>query len=146
MSLSNSPSLQEYKNGIPENKRNPNSRKKTFRLVLLFLLIIALGLLSAQFFQNDIAAMLAGKGTLSGRVVDENGNALSAQVYVFGIDRPENTDAEGYFTYKNVPAGNRSLIIAYNGTAQEFIVQALAGMTVDVGDLSFLVSTPTTQP
>jgi hypothetical protein len=146
MSLTNSPSLHEYKDGIPEKPRNPRSPKKTFRIVLLFLLVIALGLLFAQFFQNDVAVLVAGKGTVTGRVIDENGKALSAQVFIFGVDRAVNTDANGNFTYKNIPTGNRSLIIAYNGTAQEFIVQVQTGITVDLGDLPFLVATPSARP
>lgn len=146
MSLSSSPSLKEYKNGIPTKHRDPDARKKNFRIVVIFLLVIALMLLFFQFFQSDVAALAIGRGTLSGRIVDENGQALSAQVFVFGVDRLVDTGIDGSFIYKNVPAGERSLIITYNGTAQEFVVQAQAGTTVDLGDLSFLVTTPTVQP
>lgn len=146
MSLTNSPSLKEYKDGSKQKICRPAPRKQTFRILLLVLLFIALGLLFAQFLQNDMAALLTGKGSISGRIVDENGLALSAQVFVFGVDRPEETDSNGNFTYTNIPAGDRSLIVTYNGAAQEFIVQVQAGSSIDLGNLSFPVATPTIQP
>lgn len=146
MSLTNSPSLKEYKDGTKQKIRRSAPRKQTFRILLFVLLFIALGLLFAQFLQNDVAALITGKGTISGRIVDENGIALSAQVFVFGLDLPVETDSNGNFTYTNIPAGDRSLIVTYNGAAQEFIVQVQAGSSLDLGTLSFLIATPTIQP
>ena len=143
MSPTSSPSLQEYKDGIPEKRHDPDSRKKIFRIVLLVLLVVALGLLSTHFFGSDLAALMAGKGTLSGRVTDEHGQALTAQVYIFGVDQPVKTAADGSFMYKNAPAGSHNLIIAYHGTAQKYTIQVQPGTTTDLGSLAFKVVTPT---
>jgi Carboxypeptidase regulatory-like domain len=142
MKLSDSPSLQEYKEGIPERPREPGSRKKTLRLVFLFLLVVVLAFLFVMFFQSNLGSLLTGKGTLSGRVIDQNGRPLIAQVYVVGTSRPVITAADGSFTYNNVPAGDHYLVVSYKGTVVEYTIQVQARATVLLGDLTFTVPAP----
>ena len=143
MNLSNSPSLNEYKNGIPDKPSDPSVRGRGFRIILLGLLVIVAGLAFFYFLRSDAAALLAGRGSLTGQVVDKQGNALSVQVFVMGVDRPVQSGPDGSFKYDNIPAGERSLVIAYNGTAAEYSVRVQAGTTVDVGQVVFKVVTPT---
>jgi len=135
--------MQEYKDGIPEKPREPGSQKKIFRLFMLALLIISLGLLTTQFGKSELASLVVGKGLLTGKVTDGHGQALVAQVYIFGVDRPMKTAPVGSFTYQNAPAGNRNLIVTYNGTAQKYNVLVQAGKTSDLGIVPFSVTTPT---
>jgi hypothetical protein len=140
--LSSSPSLNEYKNGIPNKPRDPSARRRIFRFILLGLLVIAVGMILSDFLQSDAAALLAGKGSLTGQAVDSQGNALNVTVFVMGVDRPVQVGADGSFKYENIPAGQRSLVLTYNGTAAEYPVQVQAGTTVNVGQLIFKVVTP----
>jgi hypothetical protein len=143
MNLSNSPSLKEYQNGIPDKPHDPSANRKVFRIVLLGILIIAAGLAFIAFMRSDSASLLVGKGSLSGQVVDEQGNALNAEVYVIGVDHLVQAGVDGNFTYENIPSGERSLVIAFNGSASEYTVQVQAGTTVNVGKVIFEVVTPT---
>jgi len=45
------------------------------------------------------------------------------------VDRAVVVDAEGNFTYESIPAGKRSLVVAYNGVASEYLVRVEAGTT-----------------
>ncbi|MBM3150982.1 MAG: carboxypeptidase regulatory-like domain-containing protein [Chloroflexi bacterium] len=146
MSLTDSPTLKEFEDGIPEPPPSPTPRRKLFRWALAGLAVVTGLLLVAQFSRSDLAMGLAGRGGLTGVIIDENGNALAARVYVFGIDRPVDADADGSFVYSDVPAGLRSLVVAYNGTAQEYPVEVTAGRVVDVGEVRFVVATPTINP
>jgi hypothetical protein len=142
MSLSNSPSLNEYKNGIPDKPKDHPGRRKAFRIILSAFLVLSAVLLIYSYLQSDAASLLVGKGSLTGQVVDEQGNVLNARVFVMGVDRPVDVRLDGSFTYGNIPAGERSLVIAYNGTAAEYSVLVKAGTTIDVGRLIFKVVTP----
>ncbi len=143
MSLSNSPSLDDYKHGIPDKPRDPVSHRKGFRIILLGLLVIVAGMGLYNFLHTEAASLLAGQGALTGQVVDQQGMPLKAQVFVMGVDRPVQAGADGSFTYTNIPAGERSLVIIFNGTASEYPVQVQAGTTVNVGKVTFTVVTPT---
>ncbi|MCS7011153.1 MAG: carboxypeptidase-like regulatory domain-containing protein [Anaerolineales bacterium] len=146
MGLSSSPSLQEYQHGIPEKPKDPAAHRRVYRLILLVLLLITLVGLVFRFAGSQTVMLLAGRGDVRGQVVDEQGRPLSAEVYLFGVDRPVLADAEGKFLYKGAPAGKRNLIIAFNGTAQELSVEIRAGEVTDVGKIVFLVATPTAIP
>ncbi len=143
MSLSSSPSLQKYKDGIPNRPPDTGKRKMVLRIILGILSLVAVSLFVVHSVQSNTVALLTGRGTLTGTVVDEYGAPLQAQVFIFGLDRQVDTARDGIFIYKNIPAGQHSLIVAFNGTAQEFFVQVEAGTTLDLGTLAFLVSTPT---
>jgi len=146
MSPANSPSLQEYKDGIPEKRRDPNVRKKTLRLVLLVFFVIVLSLLFMLFLNTSLGARLTNRGTLTGQVVDSQDQPLIAQVFVLGAAHPVKTAADGSFTYKNAPAGNRYLTIAYHGKVVEYQVQVQAGAIVDLGNIIFTITSPPAQP
>ncbi len=146
MSPANSPSLQEYKDGIPEKQRDPDARKKALRLVFLVVLVIVLSLLFILFLNTGLGGRLTGKGTLAGRVIDSQGHPLVAQIFVLGAARPVKSAADGSFVFKNAPAGNHFLTIAFNGRVVEYQVQVQAGEIEDLGDLTFTVTSLPTQP
>ncbi len=146
MSLSSSPKLQEYKDGIPERPKDPSARRKAFRIALLVLLLLVIAAAGIKFAGSQTAMLLVGKGEVKGQVVDEQGRPLAAVVYLFGVDKPVQANENGEFIYEGAPEGLRSLIVTYNGTAQEYTVEVRAGETTEVGKLTFLVATPIAVP
>ncbi len=146
MGLSNSPSLKDYRNGMPDQPHKPAVRQRIIRITLAVLTVIVAALGVINFMGTDSANLLIGNGNVTGHVVDAKGAPFPGTVYVMGVDRPVLLDAQGGFTYQGVPAGRRNLIVALNGTAQEYPVQVQAGANVDVGQLIFTVVTPIAQP
>jgi Carboxypeptidase regulatory-like domain len=146
MSPANSPSLQEYTDGIAKKRRDPDAREKTLRFVFLVVLVIVLSLLFMLFLNTSLGGRLTGKGTLIGRVIDSQGQPLVAQVFVLGAARPVISAADGSFTFKNAPAGNHFLTIAFDGRVVEYQVQVQAGEIEDLGDLTFTVTSLPAQP
>jgi hypothetical protein len=142
MNLSNSPSLNDYKNGIPDQQRYSSSHRKIFRIILMGLLVLLAGMSLYYYMKSDAAALLTGKGSFSGLVLDEQGKPLNAQLSVMGVDRLVQAGIDGSFLYENVPAGKRNLVIIYNGTASEYSVQVQAGKIVNLGQVVFKVVTP----
>jgi hypothetical protein len=145
MDLSSSPKLQEYQNGIPDKPKDPAARRKMFRIVLAILFVLVILGAGIKFFTSPTAMLLSSKGEVIGQVVDEQGRPLAAEVYVFGVDQPIQANENGEFTLTG-PAGLRSLIVAYHGTAQEYTVEILAGETTDIGKIAFRVATPEANP
>ena len=146
MGLFSSPSLKEYKGGLPNKPRDPAGRQRVLRLIIGILVLVVLGLMAINFIRSGAVNLLVGQGTLTGRVLDQKGNPLKGTVYVMGVDRPVALDSGGGFIYANIPAGQRKLIVAQNGTAQAYPVQVLAGTSTDVGELLFIIVTPGPQP
>jgi hypothetical protein len=141
MALSNSPSLDQYKKGAPQAPKE-NTRKKYLLRALITLLLLVLVVDAIIVMNSRDVALLTGRGDVKGQVVDGKGNGLQVTVFVFGVDKPVETDAEGNFIYENVPAGARLLIVTHNGYAAEYPIQVAAGQMTDIGQISFDVVTP----
>jgi hypothetical protein len=146
MSFSNSPSLNDYKQGIPNQPVDPSARKKNFRRILLILFGLAVVFYIYGFVTSNAIDLLTGRGSLTGQVVDQDGNPLISEVYVMGVDRAVLVDANGNFTYESIPAGNRSLVVAHNGAASEYPVRVEAGITQNIGQIIFIIVTPHPEP
>lgn len=141
MALSNSPNLDQYKKGASQAPKE-NTRKKYFLRAFIILLLLVLAVDAIVILNSRDVALVTGRGDVKGQVVDGNGNGLPVTVFVFGVDKPVETDAEGNFFYENVPAGTRLLIVTHNGYAAEYPIQVVAGQTTDIGQISFDVVTP----
>jgi hypothetical protein len=76
----------------------------------------------------------AVKGTITGRIVDENGDPVSARVY---LDTGEwvDTDDQGRFSIE-ASQGTRKITVKEDGeNIGEFEIEVFAGETTDAGDL-----------
>lgn len=137
MSLEQSPSLDQFKDGLPE--KLPDQRKRrNFRWLLIFLLAAAaLALGVADFLQSDTAARMAGTGSISGKVADENGNPIAAQIYVMGTHIRGTAQSDGSFHLDDIPAGMQSIAIAYEGTGFEVPAQVRVGENTALGKLQY---------
>ena len=140
MALENSPSLKEFENGIPQNLSDPSKKKNRIRKTLLVLLALLVLFVGFSFFQSNAAELLAGKGSLSGLVLDDKGQPFQGYIFILGTDLESQTDADGHFLIENVPAGARILIVANDHAGYEFPTLVEAGNTIDIGQLQFITT------
>jgi hypothetical protein len=143
MSFEESPSLSDYKEGLPENLPDPSVRKRRVRLALGVLFGIALFLGIANFLQSKTGNLLMGTGAIQGRAVDGQGSPFIGDVFVIGVDQIVRTSSDGSFFLERIPSGDQSLVVANATTGQEYPVRIVAGQTLDIGQVQFIVtSTP----
>jgi hypothetical protein len=142
MQFEESPSLDKYKDGLPEPPPDPAVKRKRFRIVLLIVLLLVLFLGTVNFLQSQMAGLLLETGAVSGMVLDEDGNPFQVEVFILGTELAVVIDANGYFVMDRVPAGQQSLIVADEEYGNEFPITVIAGGTIDVGQIQF-VSTAT---
>ncbi len=143
MRLEKSPEFDQYKGGLPEPPPDPARRQKRFRAVLLVLLVFVLFLSLFNFLGSRTAALLAGTGVVTGRVVDAQGSAFRGEVFVLGTELGVPTGPDGRFALDRVPSGEQTLIVADDLFGREFPVRVVAGEVVDVGQIQFV---PTATP
>jgi hypothetical protein len=144
MSFEKSPSLDDYKEGLPENLPDPVAKKRRIRLILGILFGISLFLAIANFLQSEAGGAfvenLMGTGTIQGRVVDGQGAPFIGRVFVIGVDQIVNTSSDGSFLLERIPSGDQSLVVANANTGQEHPVKIVTGQTLNIGQIQFLVT------
>lgn len=142
MKLQDSPTLEEYTEGIPgdqlDSQNQPESGKRLW-VVIGVLGFIILALFGYKLWQSDTFDVLTGKGVVSGYAVDENDSPITVEVFIFGSDLRVQSDETGYFEIQNVPIGEQSAIIAFGDIAVEVDVLVQAGVENQIG----FVSVPT---
>ena len=138
MAFEKSPSLDEFENGIPQKLSDPSARRKRLRIIIMVLIVLVLGGLLALFSQSDAASILDGRGSISGRAVDDLGNPFQGYIFILGTDLETQTQPDGSFLIENVPAGMQKLILANEYAGYEFPVQVIAGDTVAIGQIQFI--------
>ncbi len=142
MNLEESPSLETYKDGLPEPPPDPSLRRKRFLIIVLLVLLTVLFLGTANFLQSQTAGLLLETGSVTGMIIDENGQPFQGEVFLLGTELAVVIDANGYFVMDSVPAGQQSLIVADEEYGNEFLINIIAGEAIDVGQIQF-VSTAT---
>jgi hypothetical protein len=104
-------------------------------VIIGVLLIVFLALSFLGFLPQDLLERLAGTGSVVGTVVDVNGKPTAANVLVVKTDLETQTDAQGYFELRGVPAGDHLVVVALTVSGVEYRVQVTAGQVVDMGQL-----------
>jgi hypothetical protein len=140
MSFEESPSLDDYKGGLPEKLSDPSTNKRRIRLVLVIFLCLILFLGVVNFLKSQSGNLLMGTGSIQGSAVDGKGSPFIGDVFVIGVDQIIRTSSDGSFLLEHIPAGEKSLVVANATTGQEYPVRVVAGQTVDVGQVQFLVT------
>jgi len=137
MSLEDSPTLDDFQDGIPEKLADPGQGRRNARWVILGLLMGLLLLAGLNWLQSQEAGLLTGRGDLRGLVVDEyHRPAAAAEVFLVGSDKIVITGADGRFELNNAPAGEHSLVVAYQNIGQKYPCVVQAGALVDLGTLT----------
>lgn len=140
MSFENSPSLDEFENGIPKKLSDPSARRNRVRFLGILFVALLLILMGVSFADSNAADLLAAKGSISGQAIDENGHPFVGDILILGSEVQAKTQADGSFLIEGVPAGARVLVLANAYTGYEFPVQVIAGETVAVGQIQFIAT------
>jgi hypothetical protein len=135
MTLEDSPSLENYTADFSEEQPDfePAKPKKSLRVLLFIFLGLFFILAVINFTQSDRAAVVFGKGDVYGQVVDNEGNPIPAEIFVFGTNIQVIADSNGNFVIDNLPDGSQSLIVAHGDIATEVFIEITAGGAVDIG-------------
>ena len=138
MSLEKSPSLDQFQDGMPSKLPDQKSKRKRIFTIMMTLVVIIITLGIINFLQSDTAAILSGTGTITGIVVDENGDPIEAEIYVLGTKVDGLADSDGYFIIDGVPSGNQSIAVAYQGSGFEYPVFIQPGESTKLGEIRFI--------
>ncbi len=136
MSLEDSPKLQGEAQWMQDDTSElPPKRKKSRSIWGIIGILIALGAILGllNLAQTDLAADLSGKGSVTGAVKNEAGKPVEVEVYVLGMELETKSDEHGNFRLANVPAGERIIVIAYQGMGSEYHVQVLPNEETSLG-------------
>ena len=140
MPLVDSPDLEDYSEGIKTQAKEPKSRTGSVRLFIgiLAVVLIILGILN--YTQSHHLALVTGRGTLTGLVLNEKGDGVPAEITVFGTNIKGRADENGMFTISNVPKGNPTLTIGYEGQAVQHSFALSAGEILDIGTIRLVTT------
>jgi hypothetical protein len=139
MSFDESPSLDQFQNGMPEKLPSPNERAKKFRILLLVMaLIVALIGFSVVLKDTRTLENLTATGVVRGRVLDENRQPFHGRVFILGTQLMVKTDVNGNFELSRVPAGERILIVADELIGRDFTIQVTAASELQMGEIRFV--------
>lgn len=138
MQFDDSPSLDQFQNGMPEKAPNPNVPLKKFRILLLVLtLAVALIGFSVVLKSTGTLKNITATGLVRGRVVDENGQPFHGSIFILGTDLETQTDVNGNFELSGVPAGEQILIVADDLIGRDFTIQIATASELQMGEIRF---------
>ena len=135
MLLDKSPSLEAYQSGIPAKLPDPYQRRKRIILLACLFVLVSLAGGVAYFLKSGQAAALAGRGSLTGTVVDSQSRPVQAEIFTSDDKLLTQTNDAGHFQLDNLPAGQNSVVIAYQYLGQTYTVQIQAGQITDMGQI-----------
>jgi hypothetical protein len=129
--------------------RPVHERRFKWRLLLHLSAIVVLAGLSAAAFAQLPSAPEQGAGSVSGTILDADGELVSAAHVIITAESGSHsqtvTDGQGRFTFAAVSAGKFTLAIAADGLAADESSGVLhAGETVEVPPITLRVATATT--
>lgn len=133
--MERSPSLEEYKDGMPEQLPDSSRRRKRAWIIIAVLSVLALAFGVVNLVRSDAFTRLAGVGGVKGTVVDEKGQPLAAEIFVLKTDLTAQADAAGNFEIQGVPAGDQTLVVGYSARGIEVPVRIAGGETRDLGQI-----------
>jgi hypothetical protein len=135
MPLEDSPSLDVYKEGMPEKLPDQNLRHRQLLVVMGILLAIILIVEGVNFLRSPLGVILRGQATLQGQVVNQLGQPIPAEIIVLETRKSVVAGNDGRFVMDNVPAGQISVVAGYQGTGVEIPVSLNAGSNFDMGEI-----------
>lgn len=138
--MERSPSLEEYKDGMPEKLPDSSGRRKRAWIAIAVLAGVAVIFGVLNLARSDSFARLAGVGGVKGMVADEQGQPLPAEIFVLKTNLTAEADASGYFEIQGVPAGQQTLVVGYLAKGIEVPVRIAGGETRDLGQIQLPIA------
>ena len=137
MKLADSPQLENYQEGIQVEEIPSSPRKKKLQSLIIFLLLAVVVVAIFPYIPFG-SLSLAKSGTLTGQVVNLDGDALhNVLVYIDQQWVSSYTDAKGIFTLDEVETGEHFLVIeAIPDIPEFFLVNIEQGIINDAGILT----------
>lgn len=137
MSVENSPSLDLYREGIPDKFPDPRRPRRIVWGIIVSLAVLALGFGIFTLARNGTLALLTGTGSVTGVVFDDTGNPVEADIFIFDTKLSARSDGNGVFSLSGIPAGERVVVVGYRGIAREYPAVIVSGGVIDLGELHF---------
>jgi hypothetical protein len=72
--------------------------------------------------------------------LDPSGQPFNGDIFVTGTTLAAKTNPDGSFELKNIPTGNRLVVVADALTGREYPVTIIAGETTNMGTVKFQVT------
>ncbi len=142
MPLEQSPSLNDFDPTPEPPQPPPQSGKKVFRYLTAGLAMLVLALVLGNLGTGGLTSVVSGTGTVRGLVLDENGLPLpDGYVKILGTDLTAPLAPDGTFEIKNVPVGQRSLVVLDQYTGMEISCAVVRGDFLDLGLIRFRTTT-----
>jgi hypothetical protein len=148
MAYEQSPSLRTYEQGLPSTPPPDRSARRKWLWVIISVLAVATVTLAViTFARSTAAAILVGTGTVTGKVVDESNRPIVAEIFVLHTNIEAKSNSDGTFEIRGVPAGQQSVVVAYQGAGREIVVDVVAGAQVNMGTVQLTATAiPMTEP
>jgi hypothetical protein len=135
MPLEDSPSLDYYKEGMPEKLPDSNINRRRLLGVMGILLLIILIVEGVNFLRSPLGVILRGQATIQGQIVNQLGQPIPAEIIILETRKSVVAGNDGRFVMENVPAGQISVVANYQGTGVEIPVSLNAGSYFDLGQI-----------
>jgi hypothetical protein len=143
MPLEESPSLNKYKQGLPLEISKPKNRRVVTWIIIAVLFFITIALALFLYFKNHTIVNYTGDGIVTGQVVGERNQPIEAQILILGTDIEGVSDIDGYFEISEVPVGDHSIVILYQGSGWEYPTTISTGQVTNIGKIKIV---PTSEP
>jgi hypothetical protein len=141
MPLEDSPNVEIFKEGLSAKLPNPSGQRRQLRVVILGLLLVVLVLGVVKVANGPVGVVLRGTGEVQGRVSDDRGQPIAADIYILGTQRTTRCDANGTFALADVPAGKIALVANYRGQGVEQLIQLNVGTVLNIGEIRIAATT-----
>ncbi|EFO81613.1 hypothetical protein OSCT_0468 [Oscillochloris trichoides DG-6] len=125
---------------FPPPRRYEWELRVAVRIGTLILAIILVILVIIKIAQSPMAATIGGYGSISGIVIDSSGQPTTAEIIIEQTNLITATDANGRFVIEKVPAGAHLLVVARDNLGVEYPIVAIAGNSVDIGQVEVVTT------
>jgi hypothetical protein len=136
MKLQDSPKIEDYQEGAPKRKSNNPKSKTIVRSIIGILTAVIIVLVFVTIQDSESFNLFVGVGSISGKVVDHNGQQFAAEVVIAGTDISTIADSQGNFRIDQVPEGTYNIIFLNDSYGWEETVSTTKGQTTDMGIVS----------
>ncbi len=140
MSLTDSPPVEYYDDGMPVEKEPSPLKRNWLRVMLIGItLIVAIIAIAGLINRQDL---ILGRGSISGQVIDNLGQPIAnAEVFASQCDTWAASDLNGHFQLEGIPAGKRVVVVVVTPMPEldpiMLDVDIPAGETLELGQLVY---------